>query len=58
MKEVIREHTSENMSKYVIEVLKEYRIIYNLGYFVMDNALDNDTIMTTLSQALKREFRL
>ena len=46
------------MSKYVIEVLKEYDIIYNLGYFVMDNALDNDTMMTTLSQALRRDFRL
>ena len=37
------------MSKYVIKVLKDYDIIRNLGYFVIDNAPNNDTIMTTLS---------
>ncbi len=48
----------KNMSKYVLEVLKEYRIVQNLGYFIMDNAPDNDTIMTTLSLALRRDFQL
>ncbi len=46
------------MSKYVLEVLKEYGIVQNLGYFVMDNAPDNDTMMTTLSLALRRDFQL
>ncbi len=58
MKEVVGEHTGENMSKYVIEVIKEYGIIHNLGYFVIDNAPDNDTMMTTLSLTLRRDFRL
>ena len=44
------------MLKYVIKVLKEYRIIYNLGYFVIDNAPNNDTIIATLSLALKHDF--
>jgi len=46
------------MSKYVLEVLIEYDIIKNLGYFVMDNVLDNDTIMVLLSFTLRRDFRL
>ena len=46
------------MSKYIIEVLKDYDIIRNLGYFTMDNAPDNDTMMTTLSLALRRDFNL
>jgi hypothetical protein len=46
------------MSKYVLEVLIKYNIIKNLGYFVMDNAPDNDTIMALLSLALRRDFRL
>ncbi len=58
MKEVVGEHSGENMSKYVIEVLKDYDIIRNLGYFTMDNAPDNDTMMTTLSLALRRDFNL
>ena len=49
IKEVVREHLGLNMLKYVIKVLKDYDIIRNLGYFVIDNAPDNDTIMTALS---------
>ncbi len=41
------------MSKYVLEVLEEYDIVRNLGYFVIDNVPDNDTMMTALSQALR-----
>ena len=52
------EHTGANMSKYVIKVLKEYSITHNLGYFVMDNAPDNNTMMTVLSLALQRDFNL
>jgi len=55
---VVGEHLGENMSKYVLEVLIEYDIIKNLGYFVMDNVLDNDTIMVLLSFTLRRDFRL
>jgi hypothetical protein len=58
MKEVIGEHTGDNMSTYVLDVLKEYDIIKNLGYFTMDNAPDNDTMIATLSLALRRDFRL
>ena len=49
IKEVVGEYSGLNMSKYVIKVLKDYDIIRNLGYFVIDNAPDNDTIMTALS---------
>jgi hypothetical protein len=58
IKEVIREHTRDIMSTYVLDVLKEYDIIKNLGYFTIDNAPDNDTIIATLSLALRRDFRL
>ena len=46
------------MLKYVLKVLKEYKIIYNLGYFVIDNAPNNDIIINVLSIALRREFNL
>ena len=52
IKEVVREHTGENIAQYVIKVLKDYKIIHNLGYFTIDNALDNDMIITTLSLIL------
>lgn len=58
MKEVVGEHLGENMSRYVLKVLKEYEIIRNLGYFTMDNAPNNNTIIAILSLALRREFNL
>ena len=58
VREVVGDHKGESMAKYVLEVLKDYNIIRDLGYFVMDNAPDNDTMMTVLSNALRREFSL
>jgi len=46
------------MSKYVLKVLKEYDIICNLGYFTIDNALNNNTMIIALSLALRRDFNL
>ena len=36
------------MSKYFFNVIKEYRIEKNLGYIVIDNALNNNTIIIAL----------
>ena len=58
LREVDSKHLGENMSVYVIEVIREYRIEKNLSYFVMDNASDNDTMMTSLSYALRRDYKL
>jgi hypothetical protein len=58
IREVVGDHSGDNMSKYVLKVLQEYEIIKNLGYFTMDNAPDNDTMMIALSLALRRDFRL
>jgi dihydropteroate synthase len=57
MKEVVGEDTGENIHKYVLEVLKEYEIIKTLGYFVMDNAPDNDTMITASSQRYTTRIR-
>ena len=46
------------MSRYLLDIIKEYRIEANLGYIVIDNAPNNDTIMTALSVSLRRDFKL
>jgi hypothetical protein len=58
MREVEKEHSGENMSKYLINVIKEYDIEKNLGYIVMDNAPDNDTIIAAFSRALRYKYRI
>ena len=46
------------MLKYIIEVITNYGIEKNLGYFVIDNALDNNTIMALLLVTLRRDYKL
>ena len=58
MKEVEKEHSGKNMARYLLEVIKDYEIKKNLGYIVIDNALDNNTLMTSLSYSLCCDFKL
>ena len=55
---VIKEYSRENITKYVFKVLKKYDIIRNLGYFIINNVKDNDTIIIILFLALRKEFSL
>jgi hypothetical protein len=49
MEEVDGLHTGENLSVPVLEVIKEWDIQDNLGYFMMDNADNNDTMMASIA---------
>ena len=44
-----KEHSGENIAKYLLKVIKDYEIKKNLGYIIIDNALDNNIIITLLS---------
>jgi hypothetical protein len=37
-------HTGKNQSQIVIKVIEEYRIASKVGYFMMDNAENNETM--------------
>jgi hypothetical protein len=58
IKEVNREHSGENQAKYVLEVLEEYKIEDKLAYLIMDNADNNDTLMTSPSSFLRRKHNI
>ncbi len=58
IKEVDGEHSGENQAKYVLEVLEEYKIKDKLGYLMMDNADNNDTLITSLSSSLRRKHNI
>ena len=58
IKEVDGEHSGENQAKYVLEVLKEYKIKDKLGYLMIDNANNNDTLITSLSSSLRRKHNI
>jgi hypothetical protein len=49
MKKVLGSHTGENLAHVVMDVVKEWNIQSNLGYFMMDNAENNDTMMAEIA---------
>ena len=56
IKEVVRSKGRENIYMYIIDTIREYKLKDNLGYFVIDNATNNDTIIDTLLTSLYCEF--
>jgi len=51
-------HTGANMAEVVMEALREYGIEEKLGYFVGDNASNNDTLVRHLAEAQVAANRL
>src|SRR5216117_179757 len=55
IREIHGEHTGENIANVVYPVLKEYNIHDRFGYYVGDNATNNDTSVEWLNQLLRDE---
>lgn len=55
IREVHGGHTGENIANVVYPVLKEYNIHDRFGYYVGDNATNNDTSLEWLTQHLRNE---
>jgi len=49
LRELDGPHTGENQSQLVMKVIEEYGIASKVGYFMMDNAENNETMMRSLS---------
>lgn len=45
LRELSGSHTGENLASVVMEVVKDWDIQHKLGYFMMDNASDNDVMI-------------
>jgi hypothetical protein len=52
VKEIQGKHTGENMAKYVMDAIDYYGIASKLGYFQMDNAGNNDTLLHSVSAGM------
>jgi hypothetical protein len=52
MKEVEGEHTGANLAKTFISIAKEYNLIEKIGYFVIDNATSNNTLIEYIKSEL------
>ena len=52
IRELKEEHTGKNIAEKIYAVIKEYSISNKLGYFVMDNASNNDTALVSLNKRI------
>ena len=48
LRELQGQHTGINQARLIYSVLKEYGILLKVGYFMMDNASNNDTMIEEL----------
>ncbi|KFY19669.1 hypothetical protein V493_07869 [Pseudogymnoascus sp. VKM F-4281 (FW-2241)] len=51
-RELVGQHTGENQAAYVMGAVTEFGITHKLGYFMLDNASNNDTLMKHLEEDL------
>jgi hypothetical protein len=49
LRELEGRHTGDNQARLIMRVIEEYGIASKLGYFMMDNAENNETMMRALS---------
>jgi hypothetical protein len=49
LRELEGQHTGENQAQLIMKVIEEYGIASKVGYFMMDNAENNETMMRALS---------
>ena len=49
LRELEGQHTSVNQAGLIFSMLEEYGILSKVGYFMMDNASNNDTMIEELS---------
>jgi len=51
--EVIGKHSGQNIAKCLFDVVKEYGIGEKIGYFQLDNATNNDTVVAAMDSILR-----
>ena len=52
LKELDGTHSGQNQAESIMEVINDYGIASKVGYFVMDNASNNDIMIKALSRCM------
>lgn len=56
IRELDGQHSGENMAEAIMEFIREYGIASKVGYFMMDNAGNMNTMIDKVSDGLEHEF--
>jgi hypothetical protein len=57
LKSIVGDHTGDHLAKELITVLDEWGFVSKLGYFIMDNAPNNDVMMRSLEHGISVPFK-
>jgi hypothetical protein len=49
-------YLGSNQAEHIMKVINDYGIASKVGYFMMDNAGNNDTMMEALSTCMYKQF--
>jgi hypothetical protein len=49
LQELDGEHSGQNLADSIIKIINNYKIVLKVGYFVIDNTFNNNTIIEALS---------
>jgi hypothetical protein len=52
LREIPGKHSGENQARMVMDVIEDYGVATQTGYFVSDNADSNDTLMSALQKCM------
>ncbi|KAJ6785140.1 hypothetical protein PWT90_08160 [Aphanocladium album] len=52
LRELMGEHSGENMAEVLLQIFKDYKISGRIGYFMADNATSNDTCIHAVLRGL------
>ncbi len=55
IRELEEDHTGENIAVIIYDMAKEYHIVEKLGYFMMDNATNNDKALKSLNSQIQTD---
>jgi hypothetical protein len=58
LQEIYGRHTGENQALVIIKVIAEFGIATKLGYFMIDNTTNNDTILAALLTMLLDKYNI
>ena len=56
LRELDGKHSGQNIAGCIMQVINDYGIASKVGYFMMDNADNNDTMMEALSVRTYSQF--
>ena len=58
VKKIEDSHTKKNLAEIIMKLIENYGFLYKIGYFMMDNAANNNTIIDRISDVFNKYYNI